>query len=84
MEMSLNNGFKELSEDEMLLLDGGASEGKIALVAGIGVLAIVFAPAVGVGAVVVGGASIIVGGFCAGGVLGGIVAGVGVAGVLLV
>lgn len=32
----------------------------------------------------VGAASIIVGGFCAGGVLGGIVAGVGVADVLLV
>mgnify|MGYP003295283058 FL=1 len=71
MEMSLNNGFKELSEDEMLLLDGGASEGKIALVAGIGVLAIAFAPAVGVGAVVVGGATVAVGAGTALGLVGG-------------
>ena len=71
MEMVLNNGFCDMTETEMMQLDGGATAGQVALVAGIGVLAISFAPAIGVGAVVIGGSSVAVGVGSALGLVGG-------------
>lgn len=71
MEMALNNGFCDMTETEMMQLDGGATAGQVALVAGIGILAIAFAPAIGVGAVVIGGSSVAVGAGSALGLVGG-------------
>lgn len=71
MEMVLKDALCEISQDEMLMVDGGASAGTIALVVGVGVLAIAFAPAVGVGAVVVGGTSTMIGAGTALGLAGG-------------
>lgn len=69
--MNLKKEFCELSLNEMELIDGGEEAWKVATVATIGVLAIAFAPAVGIGAVVVGGASVAVGAGTALGLVGG-------------
>lgn len=71
MENILINQFCELTMEEVQEFNGGATAGQVALVAGIGVLAIAFAPAVGVGAVVIGGASVAVGAGSALGLVGG-------------
>lgn len=45
MELALGNGFCELSQDEMVAVDGGVSKWVVAGVAAAGVLAISCAPA---------------------------------------
>ncbi len=69
--MVLSNEFGEMSDVEINMTNGGANAGTVALVIGVGVLAIAFAPAIGVGAVVVGGCSTAVGAGTALGLVGG-------------
>lgn len=59
MELILRNGFSEISLEEEILIDGGGW--KHALIAGIGIVAIGCAPAIGVGAVVLAGKTIVYG-----------------------
>lgn len=56
MEMTLCSNFCEMTQEEELLIDGGSW--KHAVVAGIGIVAIGCAPALGVGAVVVAGKTV--------------------------
>lgn len=71
MEMVLNNEFCEMTNDELKAVDGGANAWLVAGVATVGVVAIACAPAVGLGMVVVGGASTVVGAGTAAGLVGG-------------
>lgn len=67
MEMVLNNGFCELSMDEMCEIDGGGCAWK-AVKAFTGVVMVGFSPAVGVGVGILAGpiAGVSAGGGCAG------------------
>ena len=66
MEMVLNNGFCELSMDEMCEIDGGGGAWK-AVKAFTGVVLVGFSPAVGVGVGILAGpiAGVSAGGGCA-------------------